>query len=186
MENKDLEFYIEKQLSSECIYDGIVLHLYRDEVGLSNGNTSVREYCRHNGGVCVVALTDEGEVLLVEQYRYAHREMSTELPAGKLEVGEDPNDAVLRELYEETGARCGKLTYLGEMYPSPALMDEVIYMYLAEELNMGEQHLDEDEFLRCVRVPLDTLVDMILHGEIKDAKTQTAVLKVKMIKDKKG
>ncbi len=176
------EEFEEKSISSECIYDGIVLQLYRDEVKLPNGGESIREYCKHNGGVCVVAITDEDEVLLVEQYRYAQHKLLTELPAGKLEGSEDPDKAVIRELKEETGAECGKITYLGEMYPSPALMDEIIYMYLAEDLKFGEQKLDEDEFLSCKRVHIDTLVDMILKGEIKDAKTQTAVLRAKIMR----
>ncbi len=184
MENT--EKFEEKTLESVCVFDGVVLHLYRDEVSLPDGGKSVREYCRHNGGVCVVALTADDEVLLVEQYRYAHRETVTELPAGKLERGEDPDAAVLRELREETGAAAGKITYLGEMYPSPALMDEIIHMYLAEELSFGEQQLDDGEFLRCKRVPLDTLVDAILRGEIKDAKTQTAVLRTKMMKSRRA
>ncbi len=175
------ENFEEKTLSSECKFDGVVLHLYRDEVSLPDGGRSFREYCKHNGGVCVVALTDEDEVLLVEQYRYAHGELVTELPAGKLEKGEDPDEAVVRELKEETGATAERITYLGEMYPSPALMDEVIYMYLAEGLTFGEQRLDEGEFLSCKRVGLDTLVEMILKGEIKDAKTQCAVLRAKMM-----
>ncbi len=180
---KDLELFEEKEISSECIFDGRVLHLYRDDILLPDGSTDIREYCRHNGGVSVVAITDDGEVLLVEQYRYAHRDMVIEIPAGKLEKGEDIREGALRELKEETGATPQKLTYLGEMYPSPALMDEVIHMFLAENLSFGDTKLDEGEFLRTQRVPLDTLVDMILRGEIKDAKTQTAVLKAKLMKE---
>ncbi len=178
----NLDKFEEKTRSSECIYDGIVLHLYRDEISLPNGGKGIREYCKHNGGVCVVAITDDNEVLLVEQYRYAHHTVLTELPAGKLERGENPDEAVIRELREETGAECGKITYLGEMYPSPALMDEIIYMYLAEDLSFGEQSLDDDEFLSCKRIHIDKLVDMILRGEIKDAKTQTAVLRAKIMR----
>ncbi len=178
----DLKNFEEKTLQSELIFDGAVLHLYRDEVGLPDGGRGFREYCKHNGGVCAVAITDNNEVLLVEQYRYAHGEVVTELPAGKLEAGEEPDAAIVRELKEETGAECKKLTYLGEMYPSPALMDEVIHMYLAEELSFGEQRLDEGEFLNCKRVHIDALVDMILAGKIKDAKTQTAVLRARLMR----
>ncbi len=181
-DQKSLE---EKTLQSECMFDGKILHLYRDEVSLPDGGTSFREYCKHNGGVCVVALTDENEVLLVEQYRYAHRELVTELPAGKLERDEDRDLAARRELLEETGATAYHFTYLGEMYPSPALMDEVIHMYLAEKLHFGEQKLDEGEYLRVFRVPLDTLVERILSGELKDAKTQTAVLRAYLMRKQK-
>ena len=103
---------IEKEKSSELIFDGRVLHLYRDEVILPDGSESVREYCNHNGGVCVLPLTDDGEVILVKQYRYAHRKCTLEIPAGKLEKGEnaDIHSAALRELKEETGAECDELT----------------------------------------------------------------------------
>ena len=171
----DLE---EKEIESKCIFDGRVLHVYCDRVELSDGKQSVREYCKHNGGVCVLPLTDNGEVILVRQYRYAHREITLEIPAGKLEGKcEDHTSAALRELKEETGATCQNLTYLGEMYPSPALLDEVIYMYMAEGLEFGEQFLDEDEFLTCERIPLDRLVEMVCEGKVPDAKTQVATLR---------
>lgn len=174
------ENLIEKEKSSELIFDGKVLHLYRDEVILPDGNEGIREYCKHNGGVCVLPLTDKGEVICVRQYRYAHRKCTIEIPAGKLEEGEKDNlmAAALRELKEETGAECDELIYLGEMYPSPALLSEVIYMYFAKGLRFGECDPDEDEFLECEYIPLDKMVDMVCNGQIKDAKTQIAVLRV--------
>ena len=180
---EDLE---EKEIESKCVFDGRVLHVYCDTVSLPDGEQSVREYCKHNGGVCVLPITDEGEVILVRQYRYAHKEVTLEIPAGKLEgKGEDHTSAALRELKEETGAVCKKLTYLGEMYPSPALLDEVIYMYMAEELEFGEQALDEDEFLTCERIPLNILVEMVCEGKVPDAKTQVAALRAwKILKDR--
>ena len=179
---------IEKQKTSELIYDGRVLHLYRDEIILPDGSEGVREYCNHNGGVCVLPLTDEGEVILVKQYRYAHRKCTLEVPAGKLEVGEknDIRSAALRELKEETGAECEELIYLGEIYPSPALLSEVIYMFFARGLTFGKRHLDDDEFLECERVPLEKMLEMINDGELPDAKTQIAALRVwKMLCDEK-
>lgn len=179
---------IERQKTSELIFDGRVLHLYRDEVTLPDGSESVREYCNHNGGVCVLPLTDEGEVVLVRQYRYAHRKCTLEIPAGKLEAGEkaDIRAAALRELKEETGAECEELIYLGEMYPSPALLSEVIYMYFARGLRFGETDLDDDEFLECERIPLEDLIDRIVADEIPDAKTQIAALRVwKMLQEEK-
>jgi len=179
---------IEREKSSELIFDGRVLHLYRDEVTLPDGSESVREYCNHNGGVCVLPLTDDGEVILVKQYRYAHRKCTLEIPAGKLEVGEkdDIRSAALRELKEETGAECEELIYLGEMYPSPALLSEVIYMYFARGLKFCEKHLDDDEFLECERVPLERMLEMICEGTLPDAKTQIAALRVwKMLSEEK-
>ena len=174
---------IEKEKSSELIFDGKVLHLYRDEITLPDGSEGIREYCNHNGGVCVLPLTDDGDVILVKQYRYAHRKCTLEIPAGKLEKGErdDIASAALRELKEETGAECKELIYLGEIYPSPALLTEVVYIFFARGLTFGERQLDEDEFLECERVPLDRMIEMIDEGLIPDAKTQIAALRVKNI-----
>lgn len=183
------EHLIEREKSSELIFDGKVLHLYRDEVILPDGGEAIREYCKHNGGVCVIPLTDEGEVICVRQYRYAHRKCTIEIPAGKLEVGEkdDIRAAALRELKEETGAECDELIYLGETYPSPALLSEIIYMYFARGLKFGETHLDDDEFLECERIPLEKMVEMVCSGEITDAKTQIAVLRVwKILQEEKN
>ena len=179
---------IERKKSSKLIFDGRVLHLYRDEVILPDGGESVREYCDHNGGVCVLPLTDDGDVILVKQYRYAHRKCTLEIPAGKLEVGEkaDIRSAALRELKEETGAECSELIYLGEMYPSPALLSEVIYMYFARGLAFGEKDLDEDEFLECEKISLEKLLEMIEDGLVPDAKTQIAALRVKRILEKEN
>lgn len=172
--------HTERELHSELIFDGKVLHLYKDDILLPDGKTGFREYCKHIGAVCIVPITDEGEVLCVKQYRYAHRKMVLEIPAGKLDApDEDPAAAAVRELREETGARCGKLTYLGPLYTTPALIDEVIHMYLAEQLTFGETDFDDDEFIEPMRIPLDTLVDSICRGEVPDAKTQAAVLRAK-------
>ena len=174
----DKEMLIERQKNSSLIYDGRVLHLYRDTVTLPNGHEDIREYCKHNGGVCILPLTDDGDVICVHQYRYAHSEITLEIPAGKLDsIDEDPNDAVRRELREETGAIAGKLTYLGLYYGSPALINEKIYMYLAEDLSFGECDPDDDEFLEIIKIPLNELYDMVLRGDIEDGKTQSTVLR---------
>ena len=167
----------EKKLSSEEIFDGVAIHLFRDEILLPNGNKGVREVVRHPGAVCVLPLTDDGEVIFVNQFRYALNKVTLEVPAGKLEKGEDPQEAALRELSEETGIEAKKIIPMGALYTTPALMDEIIYMYIATELTQGEQHLDEDEFVNAVKIPLSKAVDMVMSGEIRDSKTQTMILK---------
>ncbi len=173
---------METCISSKLIYDGKVVHLYVDRVSLPNGAESVREYVRHIGAVAVLPLTDEGEVICVRQYRYAHGCVLTEIPAGKLDsADEDHVGAALRELREETGAHCQKLTYLGLFRSTPAILNEKIDLYLAEGLTFGETDLDEDEFLDVVRIPLSELVDQVLAGEITDGKTQVAILQTNEI-----
>jgi len=174
----DIDKFEEKQVASELLFDGKILHVYRDDIELPDGRGAFREYVRHLGAVCVVPVTREDEVVCVKQYRYAIGKVVLEIPAGKLDFkGEDPEAAVRRELREETGAVCGKLTYMGKFYSSPAILDECIYMYLAEELDSGENDLDEDEFIEVVRIPIEELADMICRGEIIDGKTQAGVMK---------
>lgn len=174
----DIKNFEEKQLSSELIFDGKVVHLYCDKIELPNGKEATREYVKHIGAVCVLPVTKEGDAILVRQYRYAIGRMLLEIPAGKLDSKDEiPEEAVRRELREETGAVCKKLTYMGKYFSSPAILDECIYMYLAEELEFGETDPDDDEFLEVVRIPLYKLADMIVSGEIIDGKTQAAVMK---------
>ena len=164
---------------SECLFDGKVLHLYRDRVRLPSGAESEREYCRHIGAVCVIPLLADGRVIMERQFRFAHGRVFFEIPAGKLDsADEDPLSAAMRELREETGATAGKITYLGRLDTTPALIDEKIHMYLAEDLRMGQRELDEDEFLDVELWPLSELYRMVMAGEIADAKTQIAVLKI--------
>ncbi len=188
MENKlpqyslPIEALEEKQLSSTPIFDGKVLHVRLDAISLPNGKEATREYCHHNGAVCVIPITDANEVICVRQYRYPMHEALLEIPAGKLDTpDEDPNSAVIRELREETGAACERLTFLGMYYPSPAILDERIYMYLAEGLTFGETDFDDDEFLEIIKVPLSDLVEMVLEGKIRDGKTQAATLRAAMM-----
>jgi ADP-ribose pyrophosphatase len=167
----------EKKLSSQEIFDGVAIHLFKDEILLPNGNRGVREVIRHPGAVCVLPLTEDGEVIFVNQFRYALDKVTLEVPAGKLEKGEDHTEAALRELSEETGLSAGKIVPMGELYTTPALIDEVIYMYIATDLTEGEQHLDEDEFVNTIRIPLRKAVEMVMTGEIRDSKTQVMILK---------
>ena len=172
---------IETTLSSEKIFDGRILHIRRDTVRLPDGSDATREVVDHPGGVCVRALDDEIRALLVSQFRYPYKEVVREVPAGKLEYGEDPREAAIRELAEETGATAGEFRSLGELYPSPGYCGEIIRMYLARDLTFGETHLDKDEFLNLERIPFGQLVEQVVSGEIKDAKTIAVVLKGKLL-----
>ena len=177
--NDELQQMREECVDSQLIFDGKVMHLYYDHVRLPDGNAATREYARHIGAVCVLPLFADGTVACVRQYRYPHGESLTEIPAGKLDSKqEDHALAALRELREETGCTCGKLTHLGKIYTSPAILDETIDMYLAEDLTQGETDFDEDEFLAPVRIPLRDLVDDVMAGRIPDVKTQAAALRV--------
>lgn len=168
----------EKQLTSKNVYNGKILDLYVDEVLLPNGNTSVREYIKHVGAACVVPVDEEGNVVVEKQFRYPFQAVLTEIPAGKLDSKQEPHlEAALRELKEETGYEAEEMIYLGEYYPTCAYSDETIHMYLAKGLHRGEQKLDDDEFVDVIKVPLKTLIAQIMAGEIKDGKTQTALLK---------
>ena len=172
--------FFEKTLRQTDIYTGRIIHVHVDDVELPNGSTSVREVVEHPGGVAVLALHEDQTVSLVRQFRYPFQAVVAELPAGKLEYGEDHRAAALRELEEEVGAKAGKLTYLGCLYASPGFCTEVLHMYLAQDLELGACHPDEDEFLETERVPFSTLVEQVMRGELKDAKTVALVLKAKV------
>ena len=177
----------EKELSSKTIFDGKVVHLCMDEVRLPNGKTATREYVKHVGAVCVVALTDDDQVILERQFRYPfHREL-IEIPAGKLDSkSEDPMLAALRELREETGYIPDTIRHIGDFYGSPAILDENIRMFLATGLSREGQELDDDEFLEVFTAPIETVVEQILSGEIADGKTQVPVLKTYELLKKEG
>ncbi len=182
---KPLSYFEETTADSKLIFDGKVLHVYKDHIRLPDGRIGMREYCKHNGAVAVVPLTDSGCVVCVRQYRYALGRVTLEIPAGKFDyIGEDHEAAALRELREETGYITEYLTPIGNLSTSPALLTEIIYLYLAEHMTPGELAPDDDEFLELVEIPLDELVDMILRGEVEDSKTQAAVLKVWAMKRK--
>jgi ADP-ribose pyrophosphatase len=148
---------------------------------LPNGQTAFRELIRKNGAVCVVALTENDEVLLVNQCRYPYATIMTEIPAGKLDGDEDHLLCARRELSEETGYEAETIIPIGEFYPSPAIMDEILYMYVAKGLKPGEMHTDDDEFIENEKMPLEELVQKIIDGKIPDGKTQAAVLKAKLL-----
>lgn len=167
--------YIEKTLDKKYIYQGKILTLRCDDVFLPDGSTAKREIVEHSGGACVLYV-ENGAVLLVRQYRYAYGESLYELPAGKLEKGEDPMIAAARELEEETGIKAARLELLFVNYPTPGYTNEKIYIYRAYGGENVEPHLDRGEFLDVEYVPLKKAKEMLKNGEIKDGKTMIALL----------
>ena len=171
----------EKTLSSKVQYEGPLFTIRSDEVLLPNGDTSYREVVEHCDGVAVLPLDQENKVLTVTQYRYCFGKTLLEIPAGKLDPGETPEEGALRELKEETGAVPGAFSSLGAIIPACGCYTEVLHLYLAQTLQMGSQHLDPDEFLNVERIPFAELYERCVAGEIQDAKTVVAVLKAKAL-----
>lgn len=163
--------------SSETKYRGIIVNVELDQVTLSDGTPARREVVRHPGGVTVLPLDEQDCVLMVRQWRYPMGCEVLELPAGKLEPGEDPAAAGLRELAEETGYTCARYESLGTIYATPGYCSERLHLFLARELTPGTAHPDEGELLRLERYPLAQAVEMALRDEIHDGKTVAALLK---------
>ena len=176
----------EKTLKQEYIFKGKIINLRKDEALLPDGKTAAREVVEHRGGVCVLPLTENNEILFVRQFRYPYMEELLEIPAGKRDsYDEKPIDCGKRELKEETGAESDNFVFLGEFYPTPGYTNEVIYIFYADNLKYGETNPDDDEFLDLVKIPFDKAVEMALSGEIKDGKTQSAILKTALLKQQK-
>ncbi|MFD1885143.1 NUDIX hydrolase [Paenibacillus wenxiniae] len=171
----------EVTLSTEPIFDGKVIRVQLDTVRLPNGEIGKREIVRHNGAVAVLAIHHD-RMIVVEQFRQPLGRTQVEIPAGKLEPGEDPGDAIARELKEETGYTAKQLKLLYSFYTSPGFADELIHLYLADELVQGEAQLDEDEFLEMSAITLDEAYEQIRAGRISDAKTIMAVQAWHLIK----
>lgn len=161
----------EKKISSEYVFKGKVIDVKRDEVVVSNGNKSTREVVEHPGGVVILAITDNKKILTVKQFRYPLSQISVELPAGKLEKGENPELAAKRELEEETGYIAQNWDSLGFIYTTPGFCDEKLYLYLARNLTYGKQNPDEDEIIQCFEYSKSEVFDMIDKGIICDSKT---------------
>lgn len=159
------------------VYKGRVLRFHVDEVELQNGRTSTRECVDHPGGASVAVLTPKNEMLFVRQFRYPYRKAVLEAPAGKLEKGEDPFEAIRREQREETGTTGKDYVNLGELYPSPGYTNEIIYLYACRMDTVGDTDFDDDEFLQLERIPMEKAVEMVMNNEIADSKTQVLVLK---------
>ena len=179
---EDFKNLTESKTGSEEIFDGVILHVYKDTVQLPNGKPAVREVIRHIGAVGMIPVTDDGKVIIERQFRYPLNRVITEIPAGKLDsFTEDRLAAARRELEEETGYTAREWICMGDYYPTPAYCDERITLYLVRGLEQGRRHLDEDEFLNIEAVPLTELVADVMEGRITDGKTQVAVLKAARI-----
>lgn len=173
----------EKTVKSETVYEGRVISLIKDTVTLPNGDTATREVVTHRGGVGVIAEDENGNILFVKQFRYPYKEVVLEIPAGKRDsLDEDPLECGKRELKEETGATAKNFYSLGSLYPTPGYCGEIIWLFAAKGLELGNQHLDSDEFLNVEKIPLEKAVEMVLEDKIKDSKTQIAILKYNELK----
>lgn len=166
----------EKTIAKKTIYEGKIIDLVVEDVELPNGKTSKRELIKHPGAVCVIAVTEEKKILLIKQYRKALERVIVELPAGKLEKGEDPSACAIRELEEETGYVAEDVEHVISFYTSPGFANELVHVYYTNELKKGKIQRDEDEFLEVLEVTLDEAREMVKTGEIYDAKTAYAIL----------
>lgn len=174
--------FTEKKLSSQCLFQGKIMKVRVDQVLLPNGKTAGREVCEHVGGVGILPLDDSGNAYLVRQYRYPYGKILLEIPAGKMETNEcDPLACGIRELQEETGFTAEHMIDLGQIYPSPGFLTEVLHLYVAKGLHLGEKKPDEDEFVETVKMPMEEVCAKIASGEIQDGKTIAAVLKAKLL-----
>ena len=176
----------EKKIDGKTLYEGVIVNVRLDRAELVNGDVVRREVVEHPGGVTVIPVEEDGTVWCVRQFRYPIQREMLEVPAGKLEIGEKPLPAAVRELSEETGLEAGRMIYLGACCTSPGFSTEVLHIYLALELKHGDAHPDEDEFLNVEKHSLETLTEMVMSGEIDDAKTIIAVLKARRFLEAEG
>ncbi len=168
--------YYEKTTRTEPIHKGVIFDIERLTIELPNGKTAYRDVIRHSGASVVVPITEDGHVILVKQYRKPIEEVSLELPAGKLDEGEDPVRCAARELKEETGYNADRFIKILTLYPAPAYSDEVLHVFVATNLSKGEASPDEDEVIQAFKYKLDDVIKMIHDGTIKDSKTVSGIL----------
>jgi ADP-ribose pyrophosphatase len=173
---------IERKISGETVFEGRVFTVERDRVDCG-GFISTREVVRHPGGVAVLAIDDADRVVMVRQFRYAVGRELLELPAGRLEPGEDPMAAGIRELSEETGYTASRVEPLGRMIPTGGYDSEIIWLYLATGLTEGNPHPDDGEVVRAELVPLGEALRMVLDGSVEDAKTAYGLMKYKLLRE---
>ena len=176
---------VEKKLSSEVVYDGRIMQVTKDKVLCPNGMEAVREIVHHRGGVAILFKVDD-KFILEKQYRYALEEEIIEMPAGKLEKGEEPLEAAKRELLEETGYRPLEMIHLGDSYPTGGYSSEVIHLYYCPKAKKEERHLDKDECIDLIYLTLEEIEELIKNNTIKDSKTVAAIhlYKSKILKER--
>lgn len=172
----------EKTLNSKVVYEGKVITVIKDDVEVADGHKSFREVVLHSGGVVILALKDDNTILMVKQYRYPLKHVNLELPAGKLEHGENPDDACKRELEEETGYRAKTWKSLGFINTTPGICTEKLYLYMAKDLEFVGEHPDEGEILKTFEYKLSDVFEMVNNGQINDAKTICALVRAFMTK----
>lgn len=173
-------------IKSEEMYSGKILKVHKDELAMPGGGTATREVVVKNNASAIVPVDENGNIIFVRQYRHPAEDMVLEIPAGTFEVGEDPHECAIRELEEEIGYKADGLTYVNWSYVSVGICTERIYLYIAENLKEGVQHLDEDEFIEVERYSLEDAVSMIYDGTIKDSKTMIGIFAYKELVTKRS
>lgn len=169
---------VERTKSSKKVYNGKLLQVYYDEAVLPDGSISSREWIKHPGACAVVPIFNNHDIMLIQQFRYSMAQIFYEVPAGKIEPGENPDTTAERELLEEAGLTCSQLYYIGHFYPAIGYADEVIHIYTGMDLHQTNQQTDEDEFVLNTRLPFSEAMDMISRGEINDGKTIVCLTRV--------
>ena len=171
-----MTFLKERTVQTKTVHKGTFLTFKRDEVLLPNGSNGIREWIKHPGAVCCIPILPDGKIALIKQYRYPVKKEMIEIPAGKLDQNETPEECAQRELEEEIGYKASKLTFLANIHPAVGFTDEKMWLYLAEGLVKTKQSLDADEFLEIIPTKLNEAVDMVWSGKITDVKTIIGIL----------
>ena len=173
----EYKLLVENSLKSREIYQGDLLHVFKDEAELPDGSTSTREWIKHPGACAVIPVFESGEILLLRQFRYPVRQIFWEVPAGKVDPGESQDSTAMRELQEEAGVEGTELAYIGHFYPCIGYSDEVIHIYTAWNLQEVDHNVDDDEFVTRERLPFEKAIEMVHSGEINDGKTAICLLR---------
>jgi ADP-ribose pyrophosphatase len=168
---------IETTKSSKKVFDGKLLHVFYDEANLPDGSVSSREWIKHPGACAIVPIFENGDVMLIDQFRYPPKKLFLEVPAGKIDKGEHPDETAKRELLEETGISAKNLIRIGHFFPAIGYADEIIHIYVAQSLSVDTEKTDDDEFVQQRRIPFQEALAMVHSGEIDDGKTICCLLR---------